>query len=93
MKLNKEQKEILDHTLHRAANGLYCGDSKDMQILVKLGLMVCVGKKSFVPEEYYQITGAGRKAFRDASKIGASFYKRTNQLLEGPKLHKGVFCR
>jgi len=61
--INQEQKEILDHTMHRAANGLYCGDSEDMQDLVKKGLMVSAGKKSFVPDEYFKITEKGRKVF------------------------------
>jgi len=39
MNINKEQISILDHTIHRAAGGLYCGDSLDMQALVAAGLM------------------------------------------------------
>ena len=29
--LSKEQREIIHHTITRAANKLYCGDSKDMR--------------------------------------------------------------
>ena len=43
-KLSINQQEILEHTVYRAANGFYCGNSKDMQILIKLGLMRSVGK-------------------------------------------------
>jgi len=64
--LNKEQLAILDHTAHRAAGGLYCGDSPDMQKLVDAGLMVPAGRKSFVPDEYFRMTGQGRKAMREA---------------------------
>ena len=61
MKLNQEQIEILKHTTNRAANGLYCGNSPDMQELVKSGLMVSAGFKSFVPDEYFQITKQGKQ--------------------------------
>jgi len=60
MELNSEQVAILDHTAHRAAGGFYCGDSPDMQKLVEAGLMVSAGKKSFVPDEYFRMTGLGR---------------------------------
>lgn len=64
MIITNSQREILDHTAHRTAGGLYCGDSDDMQELVRLGLMVSVGKKPFVPDEYFKLTGAGRKALK-----------------------------
>ena len=60
MKLTDNQREILDHTAHRAAGGFYCGDSKDVQILVNLGLMVPAGRKPFVPDEYFKLTAKGR---------------------------------
>lgn len=60
--MNKEQVEILDHTVSRAANGLYCGDSPDMRELVRLGLMQNAGRKSFVPDPYFRITTKGREA-------------------------------
>ena len=59
MKLNKEQMEILDHATHRAADGFYCGDSPDMQVLVAAGLMKSAGRKPFVPDEYFSITRKG----------------------------------
>lgn len=65
MTLTPNQFEILDHTEHRAANNQFCGDSEDMQELVAQGLMVSVGKKSFVPDEYFQITGKGRAILRN----------------------------
>ena len=64
MELNSEQVAILDHTAHRAAGGFYCGDSPDMQKLVEAGLMVSAGKKSFVPDEYFRMTGLGRDIVR-----------------------------
>ena len=60
--MNKRQVEILDHVESRAANGLFCGDSSDMQALVMAGLMMSAGRKSFVPDEYFCITDAGREA-------------------------------
>lgn len=62
--LTREQREILHHTEHRAAQGLYCGDSPDMKSLVASGLMESAGRKSFVPDEYFRITSAGRAALR-----------------------------
>lgn len=59
--LTKEQIEILKHTRTRAAGGLYCGDSPDMQALVSRGLMESVGRKAFVPHEYFRLTDAGKK--------------------------------
>lgn len=61
MGITNNQRNILDHTAHGAAGGLYCGDSTDMQTLVSLGLMVSMGKKSFVPDEYFALTATGRK--------------------------------
>lgn len=66
MELNHEQIEILDHTIHRAAGGLYCGGGKDMDAPVVSGLMECAGRKSFVPDTYYRVTGAGREALKAA---------------------------
>jgi len=60
MELNNEQKEILKHTLR--TNQPFCGDSPDMQKLCEAGLMEYLGRKSFVPDPYYQITPAGKKA-------------------------------
>jgi len=68
MKLNKEQLEILNHTVYRTAQGAFCGDSPDMQILVEKGLMVSVGRKSFVQDEYFQITSIGRAMLRSAQQ-------------------------
>jgi len=59
LNLNSEQKHIIEHTI---SNGTYCGDSPDMDALVKLGLMQYMGKKSFVPDGYYNVTRAGREA-------------------------------
>ncbi len=62
MNLSREQREILDHTVHRAAQGLFCGDSPDMRSLVAAGLMEEAGRKSFVPDTYFRITCKGREA-------------------------------
>ena len=68
MGLTNNQREILYHTAHRAANSLYCGDSEDMQELVRLGLMRSAGKKSFVPDEYFTITPKGKQVLRQESE-------------------------
>jgi len=59
MELNEEQKAIIEHTIK---NDYYCGSSKDMQILVKAGLMQYAGQKSFVPDPYFKVTRKGREA-------------------------------
>lgn len=51
----------MQHTLHRAAYGFYCGDSKEMQELIKEGLMISAGKKSFVKDEYFKLTDKGKE--------------------------------
>ncbi len=61
MSLTKSQFDILDHTTNRAAQQRYCGDSDEMQQLVKLGLMRYVGKTAFCPDKYFTITSVGRK--------------------------------
>jgi len=62
--VSKREFDILDHTINRAANGLYCGDSDEMKRLVQAGLMECAGRKSFVPEPYFRITASGREAWK-----------------------------
>jgi hypothetical protein len=62
--LTREQRDILHHAAHRAAGGLFCGSSKDMEKLVCAGLMESAGRKSFVPDEYFRITSKGRLALR-----------------------------
>lgn len=62
--MTREQIEIMEHTRDRAAGGYYCGDSPAMQGLVAEGLMAYAGRKSFVPDKYFQLTGKGREALR-----------------------------
>jgi hypothetical protein len=62
VKISKEQYEIMNHTKRRAAGGFYCGDSKEMQELIVLGLMRSSGTKSFVPDEYFRLTEKGKEA-------------------------------
>ena len=64
MQLRKEHISIMEHTRDRAAGGFYCGGSPEMQELVAAGLMADAGRKSFVPDPYYQLTGKGREALR-----------------------------
>ncbi len=65
MNLTTEHRSILEHTRDRGAGGYYCGDSSAMRELVAAGLMVFAGRKSFVAEPYFQLTGLGRKALRE----------------------------
>jgi len=58
--LSLGQLDILMHTGNSAAGGLYCGDSADMQELVRKGLMVSAGRKSFAPDEYFKLTKHGK---------------------------------
>ena len=64
--LTKNQHDILDHTARRAANNLYCGDSADMQELIRLGLMESAGRTIFCPDEYFRMTPKGRKVLRES---------------------------
>jgi hypothetical protein len=61
----KEMWDIMDHTAHRAANGLYCGNSYEMSVLVQQGLMESAGRKACVPDEYFKLTARGRQALKE----------------------------
>lgn len=60
-KLTTEQKEILLHTKHRAAQGLYVGSSPDMLKLEALGLMKYRGRVAFCPDTYWSLTYGGEQ--------------------------------
>ena len=64
--LTQNQRDILYHTAHRAPGGFYCGGGKDVGVLVAAGLMQSAGFKSFVPDEYFRLTSAGRAALRQS---------------------------
>ena len=65
MDLTAEQRSVLEHTAHRAAGGMFCGDDPERLGLVDAGLMELAGRKSFVPDPHYRITPAGREALRN----------------------------
>jgi len=65
MKLNNEQKAIIEHTIK---NGIFCGGSKDMDALYDAGLMEYVGKKSFVLDPYYRATTKGKQALKEVGR-------------------------
>lgn len=69
--LDQEHIDILRHTVSRAANRHYCGDSKHMKDLCELGFMKSIGRKSFVPDEYFAITRNGISALARADAIVA----------------------
>lgn len=62
--MTHEQIEIMKHTRDRAAGGYYCGDSPAMQELVVEGLMAFAGRKTFVPDSYFELTDKGHAALR-----------------------------
>lgn len=62
MTLTKEQREILHHTLHRAAGGRYCGGGPEMDALVSAGLMIYLGTPGWASDPFYGITLEGRAA-------------------------------
>ncbi len=66
MKLNSNQIDIMHHTKHNAANGLFGTDSpdEDMMELVSLGLMKYQGKVAFAPDEWFCLTEAGEAALK-----------------------------
>jgi hypothetical protein len=72
MNLTREHVEILRHTRDRAAGGYYCGDSPAMQELVANGLMIYAGRKSFVPDSYFQLTSKGRATITSAEGVSAN---------------------
>ena len=67
MELTKEHFEILKHT---AKNGLYCGDSPEMQELVEFKLMEPAGRKSFVPDPYFRVGPDGKGMVEDMDELG-----------------------
>ncbi len=66
MKLNSSQIDIMYHTKHNAANGLFGTSSpdEDMMELVSLGLMKSRGSVSFAPDEWFCLTEKGEAALR-----------------------------
>ena len=66
MELNKEQIAIIEHTIK---NGSFCGSSPDMDAICEAGYMICIGRKSFVPDPYYQVTTEGRHAVNKATAV------------------------
>lgn len=69
--LSAEQRDILHHTIHRAAGGRYCGGGPDMDRLVELGYMEYLGTPGWCPDPFYRITRAGREALRSADSLAA----------------------
>lgn len=67
-----EQRSIMEHTARHAANGLFCGDSPNMQALVTLGLMEYAGKVSWCPDKYFRLTTAGRDFLRGTQQQGGA---------------------
>ncbi len=66
--ITNSQREIMVHTAERAAYGRFCGDSEDMQVLVRLGFMHPIGKTGFCPDEYFCLTRKGRESMQEATK-------------------------
>lgn len=61
MKMTEEEYQILDHTINNTAKLRFCGDSVEMQNLIKHGLMTYFGRFPVVPQKYFTVTDAGIK--------------------------------
>ena len=66
IEITKEHIEILKHTMK---NGLYCGDSKEMNDLVELKMMEFAGRKSFVPDPYFRLLPDGKSTLADLREL------------------------
>ena len=66
MELTPEHIEILKHT---EKNGLFCGDSPEMQDLCKLKMMEFAGRKTYVPDPYYRLMADGRSVLADLREL------------------------
>lgn len=58
--LEAEQVEILKHANRAESRGQFVGESPEMDGLVAIGLMKDIGKPSWCPDTFYEITDAGR---------------------------------
>jgi hypothetical protein len=92
--LSREQKDILWHTATRAAGGLYCGNSPEMLELEEAGLMQAVGKKAFVPDEYFRITPEGLEVFEELKQQHQSGIVPLSRLTPGDRFftRNGLLC-
>ncbi len=88
MTITANQREILEHTAYRAAGGFCCGDSDDMQELVRLGLMESAGRKSFVPDEYFKLTALGRESLKTPVEKATERLARTGSHRDLRRLNK-----
>lgn len=62
-KLTKEEYSIINHTLTRSANKLYCCPEKEVSILLGKNLMEFAGVVPFVPDPYWRVTKKGEEAY------------------------------
>jgi hypothetical protein len=76
MEITQAHIAIMEHT---KKNGIFCGDSKEMQELCELKMMEFAGKKSFVPDSYYRLMNDGETMLDDLSELG---YQPDNDTLE-----------
>jgi len=70
MELTSEHLEILKHT---DKNRYFCGDSKEMQELCDLKMMVYVGHKPFVPAPYFELMNDGKSTLDDLRELGVTW--------------------
>lgn len=66
MELTQEHFGILKHT---QKNGLFCGDSKEMQELCEGKLMEYAGRKPFVPDPYFRLGPDGPGMLEDIEEL------------------------
>ncbi len=91
--ITNSQADILDHTIHRAAGGFYCGRCQIMDELVAAGLMEFSGHKFGL--EYFNITHAGRVELKvwNESKNAASTTPRLQERRDGGALMQRMVRR
>ena len=65
--LTAEQREILEHSVHRAPQGRYCGGGEVVEGMVDIGLMRRLPKVEWTPDTFYVITDKGRERLAEHS--------------------------
>ena len=66
MEITNEHIEILKHA---SKNGLFCGDSKEIQELCEFKMMEFAGRKSFVPDPFFKLMPDGESLINDLTKL------------------------
>lgn len=65
--MNIKQLEILKHANRPESHGQFVGESPEMDELVERGMMKDIGRPSWCPDTFYQITQSGRDFLKSKS--------------------------